>query len=76
VTAHDPERAAALIERALRISPRDGRLWLKLATVRFEQRRYAESTALAQRAATYAGNDAELRNRCESLIARASAAVR
>jgi tetratricopeptide (TPR) repeat protein len=76
LSADDPERAAALIERALSITPRDGRLWLRLATVRFGQRRHAESVELAQRALTYAGDDADLRSQCQALIARANAEVR
>ncbi len=42
-------RAAAALERALKVDPRDPRLWHRLAAVRYRQGRHAEAEALALR---------------------------
>lgn len=53
--------AAASLERALRIEPRNPRLWHELALVRLRQGDYAQAQSLAARSNTYAGSDSELR---------------
>jgi Tfp pilus assembly protein PilF len=60
--------AAASLERALRIEPRNARLWHELAQVRLRQRDYAQAESLATRSNTLAGNDAELRAANQRLI--------
>lgn len=57
IAAGDLERAAALCERALRITPRDGYLWYRLAAIRYQQRNYDDATGFARRAASFAGPD-------------------
>ena len=47
-------RASALIERALRIEPRNPRLWSRLARIRFEQQRYQQAEALARKSNRFA----------------------
>ena len=52
------DRAAANLERALRIEPRNAMIWHRLARVRLEQGRYDLVTGLAAKSNTLAGNDA------------------
>jgi hypothetical protein len=68
--------AAATLERALRIEPRNARLWHDLAQVRFRQRDFAQAESLAARSNTLAGNDADLRSANQRLIEDARAARR
>lgn len=65
------EQAAALCERALRISPRDGHLWYRLATIRFQQDRFSEAAGLARRAMSFAGPDAKLAQDSQRLLQQA-----
>jgi cytochrome c-type biogenesis protein CcmH/NrfG len=66
--------AAASLERALRIEPRNPRLWHELAQVRLRQRDYAQAESLATRSNTLAGNDAQLRAANQRLIEEARGA--
>lgn len=68
VAAGDLERAAALCERALRISPRDGYLWLRLASVRAQQGRRSEAAGFARRALSFAATDLDLENQINGLL--------
>jgi len=74
IAADELDRAAALCERALRISPRDGHLWYKLATIRYLQRRYMDAEGFAQRALSFAGADAQLARDSNALLGRIRAA--
>ncbi|MES2624851.1 MAG: tetratricopeptide repeat protein [Pseudomonadota bacterium] len=65
------EQAAALCERALRISPRDGHLWYRLATIRFQQERFNDAAGLARRAMSFAGPDAKLAQDSQRLLQQA-----
>jgi Flp pilus assembly protein TadD len=65
--------AAATLERALRIEPRNPRLWHELALVRFRQADYTQAESLAARSNTYAGTDSELRAANQNLISDARA---
>lgn len=66
--------AGATLERALRIEPRNARLWHELAKVRFKQGDYAQVESLAARSNTWAGADAALQAENSRLIADARAA--
>jgi Tfp pilus assembly protein PilF len=66
--------AAATLERALRIEPRNPRLWHELAKVRLRQADYSQAESLAARSNTYAGADGELRAANQKIIADARAA--
>ena len=68
VAAGQFEQAAALCERALRISPRDGHLWYRLATIRFQQERFTDAAGLARRAMSFAGPDAKLAEDSRELL--------
>ena len=63
--------AAASLERALRIEPRNPRLWSELARVRFQQRDYAQAESTAMRSESWAGKDNLLRADNWRLIAAA-----
>ena len=65
--------AAATLERALRIEPRNARLWHDLAQVRLQQREYSQAEQLAARSNLFAGNDADLRAANQRLIEEARA---
>jgi len=53
--------AAASLERALRIEPRNPRLWQELARVRLKQGDYVQAENLAARSTGWAGSDNQLR---------------
>ena len=62
--------AAASLERALRIEPRNPRLWQELARVRLRQGDNLQAENLAQRSNTWGGTDNRLRAENWSLIAQ------
>ena len=66
--------AAASLERALRIEPRNPRLWHELARVRLKQGDYAQAESVAARSNTWAGSDQELRAANLRLMEEARAA--
>jgi predicted Zn-dependent protease len=66
--------AAASLERALRIEPRNPRLWQELARVRLKQGEYAQAESLAARSNGWAGGDEQLRAENLRLIEEARAA--
>jgi predicted Zn-dependent protease len=63
--------AAASLERALRIEPRNPRLWQELARVRLKQGDYAQAESTAARSNSWAGGDHALRAENWRLIAQA-----
>jgi Tfp pilus assembly protein PilF len=65
--------AAASLERALRIEPRNPRLWHELAQVRLRQGQFAQAASLAQRSNAWVGSDTALREANDRLIEQARA---
>jgi cytochrome c-type biogenesis protein CcmH/NrfG len=63
--------AAATLERALRIEPRNPRLWQELARVRLKQGEYAQAESVASRSNSFAASDNALRAENWRLIAQA-----
>jgi len=63
--------AAASLERALRLEPRNPRLWQELARVRLLQGDYAQAESVAARSNSWAGGDSRLRAENWRLIAQA-----
>jgi len=61
-------QAAASLERALRIEPRNPRLWHELARVRLRQGDGAQAANLAARSNSFAGSDAQLRAANQGII--------
>ena len=66
--------AAATLERALRIEPRNPRLWQELARVRLKQGQYAQAESVAARSNSWAASDNALRAENWRLIAEARTA--
>ena len=67
------EQAAALLERALRIEPRNALLWQRLAEVRLKQGRYAQAISLANKSSSLAPGNTQLRERNQRIIEEAQA---
>jgi len=63
--------AGATLERALRIEPRNPRLWQELAHVRLKQGEFAQAESVAARSNAWAGADPALRAENWRLIAKA-----
>lgn len=64
----NPEKAAATLERALRIEPRNARLWHRLAVIRYQQGQYTQAESLAAKSSTLAKDDWELKQKNAELI--------
>jgi len=71
VAAGKLSTAAASIERALRIEPRNPRLWQELARVRLQQTQFVQAENMAARSNSYAAGDNALRAENWRLIAQA-----
>jgi len=65
------DQAAASIERALRIEPRQPVLWLELGNIRLKEGDYAQAESLGRKALSLSGGDAGLSARAEQLITAA-----
>ena len=68
--------AAASLERALRLEPRNPRLWQELARVRLKQGDFVQAENLAARSNSYAGSDSGLRAENARIIEQARAGRR
>jgi len=64
-------RAAAALERALKVEPRNPRLWHHLAAVRYRQGRHREAEALARRSMSLSPGDSKLDSRNWRIVAAA-----
>ncbi|MCG3200433.1 MAG: hypothetical protein NFCOHLIN_00286 [Gammaproteobacteria bacterium] len=71
----DGDQAAATIERALRIEPKNPWLWHRLAVIRMQQGRYSEAIELATRSSSLANGDARLLQGNQQVIDRSRAAM-
>jgi predicted Zn-dependent protease len=65
------DSAAAALERAVRIEPRNAAIWSRLAEVRLQQQLSPQAENLAKKSNTLAGRDTRLRARNWRIIARA-----
>jgi len=66
-----PAEAAAALERALRIEPRNPVLWQELARVRLNEGDYVQAETLAARSNAWSGKDRRLRAANWRIIAEA-----
>lgn len=64
----DSRQAIALIERAVRIEPRNGHAWLRLAKLYFESGDLNKAEQFARRAKQFAGADKSLQRQCQQLL--------
>lgn len=71
IEAGEWEKAAALLERALRIEPRNANLWQRLAEVRLSQGQYAQAESLATKSNALASQDQTLQARNAQIIHQA-----
>jgi len=62
------DTAVQLLERAIRIEPRNGELWHLLARVRFEQGNYEQARQLAARSNALLAGGSVLKGRNDDLI--------
>lgn len=76
ISRGDLEQAAALSERALRISPRDAYLWYRLADIRYQQGQYTNAEGFARRALSFANDDRALTRDINLLLSHISQAAR
>lgn len=65
------ELAAASLERALRIEPRQPLLWLELGELRLREGDYVQAESLGRRALSLSVGDSTIRERAEKLISDA-----
>ncbi len=63
-----PAAAAQVIERGLRIAPKDGYLWSQLAEVRLSQGRLNQALALAKKSNSLAHGDRLLQQKNQQII--------
>lgn len=71
VSQGEPARAAASLERGLRIEPRNALLWSRLAQIRLQQQRYEQVESLAKKSNRFAQGDYALVSKNWNMIARA-----
>lgn len=69
------EGAANSLERALRIEPRNAKLWSRLADLRYAQKLWRKSIQLANKSNTLVGGNSGLRRQNWYLIANAYTAL-
>jgi hypothetical protein len=65
------DEAADLVERALKLQPRDSHLWYKLGWLRLAQHQYEAAEEFADKSLSLAGGDLELKRSNWRLIAQA-----
>jgi len=65
------EQAAATIERAQRIEPRQPVLWLELGNIRLKEGDFTQAEGMGRKALSLSAGDAALTARAEQLIATA-----
>lgn len=65
------DTAAATLERALRLEPRNPEIWQRLAALRLKQKQFAQAANLAAKSSSFAGNDKSLIARNWQIIAQA-----
>lgn len=66
------DSAAAALERALRIEPRNAEIWHRLASVRLKQGQYGQAASLAAKSNNLAGNNPGLVERNRQIITAAN----
>jgi hypothetical protein len=64
-------QAAAAIERAIRIEPRQPVLWLELGNIRLKEGNFAQAESLGRKALSLSAGDADLSARAQALISNA-----
>ncbi len=71
-----PAAAAQVLERGLRIAPKDGYLWSQLAKVRLKQGNRQQALELAKKSNSLAQDDSLLRRKNRQIINQAKNSTR
>jgi len=66
-----PDSAAAMLEQAVNLEPKNARLWYRLAALRLEQENWQQAAVLAHKSISLIRNDAALKRRNWRVIAEA-----
>lgn len=69
--AGNSERAAAVLERALRIEPKNAQLWHRLALLRLQQGKLGLAESLAQKSSALARDDDLLKRKNKTIVDQA-----
>ncbi|HWP01240.1 MAG TPA: tetratricopeptide repeat protein [Methylococcus sp.] len=69
------DNAAALLERAIRIQPRNAELWHRLAAIRLEQHQPGLARDLARKSSLLAQGDPVLREKNQAIVEAATHAL-
>lgn len=72
--AGNPAQAAAELERALRITPNDAGLWLRLARVRLTQKQWPQAESMGMKCLSLSGSDPATARSAWEVVATARAA--
>ncbi len=67
----DSERAAAVLERAIRIEPKNAQLWHRLALLRLQQGKLELAESLAEKSSALARDDDLLKRKNNTIIEQA-----
>jgi tetratricopeptide (TPR) repeat protein len=67
----DYRQAELMMERALRIEPKNGYYWYTLAEIKFGEQQFARTVQLCLKSKSMAGNDARLLHLNEQLMEKA-----
>jgi Tfp pilus assembly protein PilF len=70
VVAGDNRQAIALLERAVRIEPRNGHAWLRLARLHLASGESNKAEQFARRAMQFAASDKRLQQECQEFIGK------
>lgn len=65
-------QAEMMLERALRVEPRNARLWFEMARVKFDQREFRQAVQFCIKSKSLAGRDYELIEQNRVLIEKAT----
>jgi tetratricopeptide (TPR) repeat protein len=74
ISAGNMAQAAAELERGVRIAPRDGALWLRLARVRMQQRQWQQAESTGLKCVSLPESDSRTQKSAWELIGAARAA--
>ncbi len=75
MTANQPGKAEMLIERALRIEPRNAHYWHTLARIKYEQAEYPQTIQFCLKSNSLAAGQPQLTERNNQLLHQARAKV-
>ena len=62
------EAAAQILERGLRMAPKDASLWSHLAAIRLQQQQYAQAQTIARKSNNLAGTDSAIIQKNNTII--------